>query len=196
MTLRISQLLPSSSPLTPTFPTQGEPTSISCRFCTNDASHSWNVRFYGLVYKLPNVNASDLTDLIDDFKTNNLNDTERALLQNRTQDLASLPVASANVSVVVRSNGTTVTDASGIQLPTADSVGELDFFMQIPKLNKEVEKVQVVETGVLNVTGPGNGTTILVPSDGISVISDIDDVLRITKVYVPNQGLYNSFVEP
>ena len=44
--------------------------------------------------------------------------------------------------------------------------------------------------------GPGNGTTILVPTSGISVISDIDDVLRITKVYVPNQGLYNSFVQP
>lgn len=45
-------------------------------------------------------------------------------------------------------------------------------------------------------SGPGNGTTILVPTEGISVVSDIDDVLRITKVYVPNEGLKNSFVEP
>ena len=44
--------------------------------------------------------------------------------------------------------------------------------------------------------GPGNGTAILVPPQGYSVVSDIDDVLRITKVYVPNEGLKNSFVEP
>lgn len=44
--------------------------------------------------------------------------------------------------------------------------------------------------------GPGNSTAILVPTEGISIVSDIDDVLRITKVYVPNQGLFNSFVEP
>lgn len=28
------------------------------------------------------------------------------------------------------------------------------------------------------------------------MVSDIDDVLRITKVYIPNEGLKNSFVEP
>lgn len=44
--------------------------------------------------------------------------------------------------------------------------------------------------------GPGNGTAILVPSQGISIVSDIDDVLRITKVYVPTTGLFNSFVNP
>ena len=56
--------------------------------------------------------------------------------------------------------------------------------------------MRVVQTGILDVIGPGNGTVILVPETGISVVSDIDDVLRITKVYVPNQGLYNSFVQP
>ena len=55
---------------------------------------------------------------------------------------------------------------------------------------------RVVQTGILDVIGPGNGTVLLVPETGISVVSDIDDVLRITKVYVPNQGLYNSFVQP
>lgn len=155
------------------------------------------MRFYGLVYKLPNVNASDLVSLIDGLKTDNLNSTQQALLQNRTQDLSSLPVASANVSVIVRANGTLATNASGIALPTADAVGELEQFVTVPGLgSKDVEKVQVVETGVLNVTGPGNGTVLLVPSTGISIVSDIDDVLRITKVYVPNQGLFNSFVQP
>lgn len=155
----------------------------------------WNVRFYGLAYKLPNVNTSDLDSLIDSLKTDNLNDTEKSLLQNRTQDLASIPVPSANLSAVVLSNGTNIT-TTPIQLNTADDVGEIDQFVTIPDLRSAGDGVHIVETGILNATGPGNGTAILVPSQGISVVSDIDDVLRITKVYIPNQGLFNSFVEP
>jgi phosphatidate phosphatase APP1 len=155
------------------------------------------VRFYGLVYKLPNVNASDLVDLINDFKADNLNSTQQSLLQNRTQALASLPVPNANITVLVHANGTLVSNQTGVQLQQADSVGEIDEFKVVPGLGKtNFSEVQVIQTGVVNATGPGNGTVILVPPTGISVVSDIDDVVRITKVYVPNQGLYNSFVQP
>lgn len=154
------------------------------------------MRFYGLAYKLPNVNTSDLDSLIDSLKTDNLNDTEKSLLQNRTQDLASIPVPSANLSAVVLANGTNVA-TTPIQLNTTDDVGEIDQFVIVPGLQGESgDGVQIVETGILNATGPGNGTAILVPEQGISIVSDIDDVLRITKVYIPNQGLFNSFVEP
>ncbi len=98
---------------------------------------------------------------------------------------------------MVMANGSSVTNSSGIQLAIADDVGEFDQFVSVPGLgSNDSSAVQVVQTGIANVTGPGNGTVILVPTQGISVISDIDDVLRITKVYVPNQGLYNSFVQP
>ena len=79
----------------------------------------------------------------------------------------------------------------------SDDLGEFDQFVTLPSLgDNSSSSVQVIQTGIVNVTGPGNGTVILVPSTGISVVSDIDDVMRITKVYVPNQGLYNSFVQP
>ncbi|KAI9069069.1 hypothetical protein FKP32DRAFT_1617696 [Trametes sanguinea] len=157
---------------------------------------SWNVRFYGLAYKLPNVNTSDLDSLINDLSTNNLNDTQKSLLQNRTQDLASLPIPKANLTALVFANGSAVTNSSGIQLATADDVGEFDQFVTVPGLGGNSSTVRIIETGIMNVTGPGNGTVILVPPTGISVVSDIDDVMRITKVYVPNQGLFNSFVQP
>jgi hypothetical protein len=158
----------------------------------------WNVRFYGLVYKQPNVSTNDLDSIIDGLKTKNLNDTQKALLQNRTQALAAVPISKANVSAIVKLNGTFVTPESGIGLSSSDEVGELDEFRVIPGLNsnKSVSKVQVAELGILDVEGPGNTTTLLVPESGISIVSDIDDVLRITKVYVPNQGLFNSFVQP
>ncbi|OJT14089.1 Phosphatidate phosphatase APP1 [Trametes pubescens] len=162
----------------------------------NIAFISWSVRFYGLSYKLPNVSADNLVSIINDLDTSNLNATQTTLLQNRTQDLASIPIPSSNLTALVFANGSAVTNSSGIQLTTTDEVGEFDQFVTVPGLGSNSSSVRIIETGIANVTGPGNGTIILVPSTGISVVSDIDDVMRITKVYVPNEGLFNSFVQP
>ena len=40
----------------------------------------------------------------------------------------------------------------------------------------------------------GNSSAYLVPTEGITIISDIDDILRVTKIYQPEQGLNNTFV--
>ncbi|VDB88911.1 unnamed protein product [Peniophora sp. CBMAI 1063] len=174
------------------------PSAIMVPSYSNFTSSGWNVRFYGLVYKQPNVSTSDLDSIIDGLKTDNLNTTQQSLLQNRTSALAAIPISKANVSAIVKFNGDFVTPETGVGLNSADESGELDEFRVVQGLNgdKEVDGTKVAEVGLLDVEGPGNGTTILVPTSGISVISDIDDVLRITKVYVPNQGLYNSFVQP
>lgn len=42
----------------------------------------------------------------------------------------------------------------------------------------------------------GNATAYLVPQTGLTVISDIDDILRVTKIYKPKEGLLNSFARP
>ena len=42
----------------------------------------------------------------------------------------------------------------------------------------------------------GNATAYLVPPTGLTVISDIDDILRVTKIYQPKEGLLNSFARP
>jgi phosphatidate phosphatase APP1 len=44
-----------------------------------------------------------------------------------------------------------------------------------------------------NGTDTGNATVYLVPPQGLTVVSDIDDILRITKIYDPKEGLLNSF---
>lgn len=47
---------------------------------------------------------------------------------------------------------------------------------------------------MLTLTAPaGNSTGYLVPNQGITIISDIDDILRITKIYQPKEGLLNTF---
>jgi phosphatidate phosphatase APP1 len=46
-----------------------------------------------------------------------------------------------------------------------------------------------------NGTDTGNATSYLVPTAGLTIISDIDDILRITQIYEPAQGLLNSFAK-
>ena len=114
---------------------------------------SWNVRFYGLAYKQANISTSDLDSIIDGLSTNNLNSTQQQLLQNRTAELASLPIPSANLTAVISANGSEVTNSSGIRLATSDDFGEFDQFVTISGLGNETGSVQVVETGLVNVTG-------------------------------------------
>ena len=45
-------------------------------------------------------------------------------------------------------------------------------------------------------TDSGNSTSYLVPPQGITIISDIDDILRVTKIWDPAEGLMNSFARP
>lgn len=42
-------------------------------------------------------------------------------------------------------------------------------------------------------TDSGNATAYLVPSTGLTIISDIDDILRVTKIYQPKEGILNTF---
>ncbi|KAI9158594.1 actin patch protein 1 [Paramyrothecium foliicola] len=45
-------------------------------------------------------------------------------------------------------------------------------------------------------TNTGNATAYLVPTEGITILSDIDDILRVTKIYDPKEGLLNTFARP
>lgn len=45
-------------------------------------------------------------------------------------------------------------------------------------------------------TNSGNATAYLVPTEGTTIISDIDDILRVTKIYDPKEGLLNTFARP
>ncbi|OAA55142.1 hypothetical protein ISF_08063 [Cordyceps fumosorosea ARSEF 2679] len=47
-----------------------------------------------------------------------------------------------------------------------------------------------------NGTDTGNATAYLVPPEGVTVVSDIDDILRVTKIYKPKEGLLNTFARP
>lgn len=172
---------------------------------SNFTSQGWNVRFNAFIYRAPasEVNASSHTDLLKllGIDGGNLNATEMALLNNRTTDLASLPVPGiSNITASVVLHNQTVN--TSIALQAADDFGEIDQFVLVPGLADlvgnatQLNRTVVAEVFGNNLPGPANSTTILVPEQGYSIVSDIDDVLRVTKVYVPTQGLANSFANP
>jgi hypothetical protein len=52
-----------------------------------------------------------------------------------------------------------------------------------------IQRVNVYANG----TDTGNATSYLVPPAGLTIVSDIDDILRVTQIYEPAEGLLNSF---
>jgi len=62
-------------------------------------------------------------------------------------------------------------------------------------LGNETNTIQRLNTYVGGAT-LGNSTAYLVPPTGFTIISDIDDILRITKIYQPSEGLLNTFARP
>lgn len=158
-----------------------------------------------LAYKPPELNDSQIDNATSEFLpglSGDFNDTERSLLRNRTLELLNIPQDNVNLSVAVDLNGQPL---GTLQLPpynaflnTADSStdlsGEFDSFLPL-NYNANLTQTMTVELFAQNVDGPGNGSAILVPPNGYSIVSDIDDVLRVTKVYEPLTGLKNSFAE-
>jgi hypothetical protein len=77
--------------------------------------------------------------------------------------------------------------------------GDFDDFVQIQSnglkpgnATQEIQKLNVYAKGATL----GNATAYLVPPQGFTIISDIDDILRVTKIYLPKQGILNTFARP
>ena len=120
--------------------------------------------------------------------------------QNVTFNLAPAPTAGASGE---QGGGGAVTPPGGSQqirfpIPTTPE-GDFDSFVQIKddglaagNSTNEIQRLNVYTEGDIN----GNATAYLVPPTGLTVISDIDDILRVTKIYQPTEGLLNSFARP
>lgn len=184
----------------------------------NWTDQGWNLRFHGNVFKQPIIPESRLDDLANIFligtsiqalppsqasQARNLT-AELFVIQqgnqNVTFNLAPAPTAGASGE---QGGGGAVTPTGGSQqilfpTPTTDE-GDFDSFVQIKEdglaagnSTNEIQRLNVYTEGDIN----GNATAYLVPPTGLTVISDIDDILRVTKIYEPKQGLLNTFARP
>ncbi|KAJ5586506.1 hypothetical protein N7450_006293 [Penicillium hetheringtonii] len=184
----------------------------------NWTSSGWNVRFHGNVYKQPNTSVSTLNKLADVFLVNtsisDLPKSEQDQARNLTAEIfvvqqphvavntihlepAALQGASGQTGGGGSSN--TTGGSQNVTLPYNTTLeGDFDTFVTIKShgltAGNETSKIQRLNTQVEGAS-IGNSTAYLVPPKGLTFVSDIDDILRVTKIYEPEEGLINSFAK-
>ncbi|KAJ5836307.1 hypothetical protein N7447_002333 [Penicillium robsamsonii] len=185
----------------------------------NWTKSGWNVRFHGNVYKQPDTSVSKLNDLADiflvDTSISELPKSQQAQARNVTAEIFVVQQPEVAVNKIhlnpAKSQGSSGEPGGGgsskttggkqvITLPYNTTVeGDFDTFVQIDSngltAGNETKKIQRLDTHVQGAS-IGNSTAYLVPPKGLTFISDVDDILRVTKIYQPAQGLLNSFARP
>lgn len=185
----------------------------------NWTNSGWNVRFHGNVYKQPNTSISDLNDLADVFLGNtsisDLSEFEQKQARNLTAEILVVQQPDVAVNTIhlepAPNQGSSGQPGGGgssnttggtqdLTLPYNTTVeGDFDTFVPISSngltAGNETSAIQRLNVHVEGAT-IGNSTAYLVPPTGLTVVSDIDDILRVTKIYEPEQGLLNSFARP
>ncbi|KAL9002707.1 MAG: hypothetical protein Q9188_004374 [Gyalolechia gomerana] len=184
----------------------------------NWTDQGWNLRFHGNVYKQPNISEEKLNDLANifliDTSVEELPPDQANQARNLTAAIFVLQQSDENVTFNLRpaptagasgeqGGGGAVTPNGGsqqIRFPYETTTqGDFDAFVQIDgngladgNSTSNLQRLNVYTQG----SNIGNATSYLVPPTGLTIISDIDDILRITKIYQPKEGLLNSFARP
>ncbi|KAG5931605.1 hypothetical protein E4U53_001688 [Claviceps sorghi] len=187
----------------------------------NWTDRGWNLRIHGNVYKVPNVSQDKIDDLADVFlvgtTVKDLSDSEKAQARNVTRSIFVVQQADKNVTIDLVNDVEIhseviagAVDAKGggqtIRMPFSTTAeGDFDEFVQLQnttgpnggfmKPGNETSRIQTLNMYAQG-TNSGNATAYLVPSTGITIISDIDDILRVTKIYEPKEGILNTFTRP
>ncbi|MCJ1454621.1 hypothetical protein MMC28_004974 [Mycoblastus sanguinarius] len=184
----------------------------------NWTDQGWSLRFHGNVFKQPNITQDKLDDLANVFLIGTsiqaLPPSQASQARNLTAEIFIIQQSNQNVTFNLspaptagasgeQGGGGAVTPSGGNQTinfpdPTT-SEGDFDAFVPINGTGLEdgnstsdIQRMNVYTEGDIN----GNATAYLVPPNGLTVISDIDDILRVTQIYEPAQGLLNSFARP
>lgn len=184
----------------------------------NYTPDGWNLRFRGNVYKQPNISQDTIDDLTNifliDTSVQELSPAEANQARNLTREIFVVQQGDLNVTMDLTpapaaggdgesGGGGGVTPAGGDQsitlpYPTTDE-GDFDVFVNINSDGLQPgtgdippQRINVYAQG----TDTGNATSYLVSDSGLTFISDIDDILRVTKIYEPKEGLLNTFARP
>ncbi|KAI6084227.1 hypothetical protein F4821DRAFT_243242 [Hypoxylon rubiginosum] len=184
----------------------------------NWTEQGWNVRVHGNVYKQPNISEEKLDDLANVFligtDIDELTIPEQRQARNLTAEIFVVQQKDRNVTINFVNDVDVRPDASGgvinaeggaqsLSMPylTTDE-GDFDSFIVLQNTTgpdgghliagNATTSIQALNM-YANGTNTGNATAYLVPPTGFTIISDIDDILRVTKIYDPKEGLLNSF---
>ena len=186
----------------------------------NMTENGWNLRIRGNVYKQPSIAPETLDDLTNAFlidtSVDKLPPAEANQARNLTSEIYVVQQGNVSVSMDIApapeaggdgepGGGGGVTPVGGYQTvtlpyPTTEQ-GDFDAFVPIQNTSGGLQSgFGEVPAQRLNLythgTDTGNATSYLVSQSGLTVIADIDDILRVTKIYQPKEGLLNTFARP
>ncbi|KAI0441055.1 hypothetical protein F4803DRAFT_524805 [Xylaria telfairii] len=187
----------------------------------NWTESGWSVRMHGNVYKQPNITDDKLNSLANKFligvDIEDLPENQQDQARNFTASIFVVQQQNVSVTVNFENDVDVRPDASGgvvnakggaqsIDLPfNTTSEGDFDAWLTLRNTTgpngghliagNATEQIQALNV-YTNGTNAGNATAYLVPPTGFTVVSDIDDILRVTKIYDPKEGLLNSFARP
>ena len=178
----------------------------------NWSDNAWNVRFHGNIYRQPRLSKNKLNDLANAFiigpDVEDLPESQQRQARNVTaeiyivqEDDAGSPVFSLKPQPT--NGGSSGSDDAGAQTVRHKfdiaALGDYDSFVPIKtnglKRGDRTGQIQRLDVHT-NGTDTGNATAYLVPPEGVTVISDIDDILRITKIWSPKEIILNTFARP
>ncbi|CAE6452580.1 unnamed protein product [Rhizoctonia solani] len=169
----------------------------------NWTSNGWHVRLHGQTYRIPTLAASQIDDLAQHFVPgldyDSMNETMKAQARNMTSSIYAVPQKGIGVQFDFIYNRQSIAKA---KVPGwTDDRGEFDVFVNVNVSTGTVpngdqtEFTQGIEL-FANGSFVGNASSYFVPTHGVTLITDIDDILRTTRVYDPDDGMRNSFVYP
>ncbi|KAI0025714.1 hypothetical protein F4780DRAFT_222047 [Xylariomycetidae sp. FL0641] len=187
----------------------------------NWTDEGWNVRVHGNVYKQPSISREKLDDLANDFligtDLSDLPESQQDQARNLTSEIYVVQQPDVNVTITFVHDVDIRPDASGgvINAKGGDQwhtlpykttpEGDFGTFLLLQNTSSTngsylmagnaTQSIQALNM-YANGTDTGNATAYLVPPTGFTIVSDIDDILRVTKIYEPTEGLLNSFARP
>ncbi|KAF5687506.1 actin patch 1 [Fusarium circinatum] len=188
----------------------------------NWTNKGWNVRVHGNVYKIPNLSQGKVDDLANvfliDTSVDKLSKSQQAQARNVTRSIFVVQQDNVEVKMNFVNNVDVSPDESGgaidarggsqnITMPHNTTLeGDFDAFVVLKNTTgpnngylipgNETSKIQTLNVYAEGKNNSGNATAYLVPPKGITIVSDIDDILRVTKIYEPKEGLLNTFARP
>lgn len=174
------------------------------------------------MYKIPDVSQKKIDDLADVFligvDIDELSPTEQAQARNVTKSIFVVQQDDVSVAIDFVNDVTVRPNASGgavnaqggaqqIKLPyNTTEQGDFDVFVKLQNTTgpngghlipgNQTAQIQTLNMYAVGNNNSGNSTAYLVPPTGYTIVSDIDDILRITKIYIPKEGLLNTFARP
>ena len=165
----------------------------------NYSDHSWNARFHGRVYKRPPLSREKLNALGNKFL---IGTTVMELLvdqADRTREMVKevFVVPQKNQGIVVQMDRPW-TNAS--QAVKTSPTGEFDFWAKVQYSELNPGTLPNVGIQRFNFITPnyweGYASIYFVPPHGLTIISDMDDILRDSQIWKPNMLLLKSFALP